>query len=144
MKIRMAHILIGLATAFSTLSLAEANPSLPPVKSQGQTQFISGGIGKDESEAILQARRSWSLMLELTRSVDARAEYISDVQVTIKDGQGNTVLDTTADGPYLLANLLPGKYSIEATYKSVTLHRSLSLEKEPGKKITLIWPEAKK
>ncbi|MDQ3185410.1 MAG: carboxypeptidase-like regulatory domain-containing protein [Pseudomonadota bacterium] len=139
----MIQIFVALATVFSTLSLAEVNPSLPTVKSQGQTQFISGGIGKDESEAILHARSSWSLMLELTQATGPRAEYISDVQITIKDELGNTVLDTTAEGPYLLVNLSPGKYSLEATYKSATLHRNLSVQKKPGKKITLVWPVAK-
>lgn len=143
MKIKIIQLIMALAGIFSTLSFAEVNPSLPPVKSQGQTQFISGGIGKDESEAILRAGSSWSLMLELTQAASPRAEYISDVHITIKDKQGNTVLDTTAEGPYLLVSLSPGKYSLDATYKSITLHRDLSLGKELGKKITLIWPVAK-
>lgn len=142
MKTKSVQLTIALAGIFSTLSFAEVNPSLPPVVSQGQTQFISGGIGKDESEAILQARSSWSLALELTQVADAKAEYISDVQVTIKDNLGNTVLDTIAEGPYLLINLSPGKYSLDATYKTITLHRNLSIQKTPGKKMTLIWPEA--
>lgn len=143
MKTKSVQLTIALAGIFSTLSFAEANPSLPPVVSQGQTQFISGGIGKDESEAILQARSAWSLALELTQAADAKAEYISDVQVTIKDNLGNTVLDTIAEGPYLLINLSPGKYSLDATYKTITLHRNLNIQKTPGKKMTLIWPEEK-
>lgn len=143
MKTKSVQLTIALAGIFSTLSFAEVNPSLPPVVSQGQTQFISGGIGKDESEAILQARSSWSLALELTQAADAKAEYISDVQVTIKDNLGNTVLDTIAEGPYLLINLSPGKYSLDATYKTITLHRNLSIQKTLGKKMTLIWPEEK-
>lgn len=143
MKTKSVQLTIALAGIFSTLSFAEINPSLPPVVSQGQTQFISGGIGKDESEAILQARSAWSLALELTQAADAKAEYISDVQVTIKDNLGNTVLDTIAEGPYLLINLSPGKYSLDATYKTITLHRNLNIQKTPGKKMTLIWPEEK-
>ncbi|MGH2624342.1 MAG: hypothetical protein ACRDE7_11805 [Sphingobacterium sp.] len=141
MKTKIVRLTIALAGTFSTLSFAEVSPSLPPVVSQGQTQFISGGIGKDESEAILQARSSWSLALELTQAADAKAEYISDVQVTIKDNLGNTVLDTIAEGPYLLVNLSPGKYSLDATYQSTTLHRNLSLQEGAAKKMTLIWPE---
>ena len=45
MKTKIAQISVVLATIFSTLSFAEENPSLPPVKTQGQTQFLSGGIG---------------------------------------------------------------------------------------------------
>ncbi len=143
MKIKIIQLIMALAWIFSTLSFAEVSSSLPSVKSQGQTQFISGGIGKDESEAILQAGSSWSLMLALSQAASPGAEYISDVHITIKDKLGNIVLDTTAEGPYLLVSLSPGEYSIDATYRSVTLHRDLNLGKELGKKITLIWPVAK-
>lgn len=146
MKTKITQISVILATIFSTLSFAEENPSLPPIKTQGQTQFVSGGIGKDESEAMLQARSSWPLTLELTQSTQAAgstAEYISDVQIIIKDVLGNIVLDTTADGPYLLVNLPAGKYSLDATYNSITLHRNISLQKGSGKKVTLVWPAAK-
>ena len=146
MKTKITQISVVLAAIFSTLSFAEENPSLPPVNTQGQTQFLSGGIGKDESEAMLQVRNSWPLTLELTQLTQAggpTAEYISDVQIIIKDALGNTVLDTTADGPYLLVKLPAGKYSLDATYNSLTLHRHFNLQKGPGKKITLIWPVAK-
>jgi hypothetical protein len=143
MKINTVQLTIVLAGIFSTLSFAEISPSLPPVQSQGQTQFVSGGIGKDESEAMLKARSAWSLALELTQATGSGAEYISDVQITIKDKLGNTVLDTTTDGPYLLVNLSPGKYSLDATYQSTTLHRNLSLQEGAAKKMTLIWPEPK-
>jgi hypothetical protein len=146
MKTKIAQISVVLATLFSTLSFAEENPSLPPVKTQGQTQFLSGGIGKDESEAMLQVRSSWPLTLELTQLTQAggpTAEYISDVQIIIKDALGNTVLDTTADGPYLLVKLPAGKYSLDATYNSITLHRNFTLQKGPGKKVALVWPAGK-
>jgi hypothetical protein len=146
MKTKITQISVVLAALFSTLSFAEENPSLPPVNTQGQTQFLSGGIGKDESDAILQARISWPLTFELTQLTQAAgptAEYISDVQIIIKDALGNTVLDTTADGPYLLVKLPDGKYSLDATYNSITLHRNFNLQKGPGKKVALVWPAAK-
>ncbi|KIO48510.1 carboxypeptidase-like regulatory domain-containing protein [Nitrosospira sp. NpAV] len=142
-QIIIRQMAITLTCIFSTLSFAYENPSLPPVQTQGQTQFISGGIGKDESEAILQARRSWPLMLELTQAADSRAQYISDARIIIKDRLHNTVLDTTAEGPYLLVKLPAGEYSLEATYNATTLHRKLNLQKESGKKVTLVWPADK-
>ncbi|PSJ16409.1 hypothetical protein [Nitrosomonas supralitoralis] len=140
MIIRIAQIIIVLVGIFSTLSFAEKDTSLPLVELQGQTQFISGGIGKDESEAILQAGKSWSLMLELTQETGSKNQYISDVHILIKDKMGNTVLDTTTEGPYLLVNLAAGSYSLNATYESTTLQRDLIIHEKNGKKITLIWP----
>jgi hypothetical protein len=118
--------------------------SLPPLQSQGQTEFLAGGIGSDESEAIRKEGRSWPLMLEFAQGdapgAAGRAEYVSDVKITIKDKSGNVVLDANADGPYMLIKLAPGRYSLEATYESTTLHRDLKLEKGQNRKLTLLWP----
>lgn len=132
-------------TGFAQVSSdsSSVNTSLPPLQSQGQTEFLTGGIGKDESDAILHEGRSWPLMLELAQAATPRAAYISDVQVTIKDGSGNTVLETVTEGPYLLVKLPPGKYSLDATYESTKLHRDLSIQKGSSKKITLLWPALK-
>lgn len=141
----LTGLLIG--TIFSNLGYAQENlqkdPSLPTIKTHGQTEFISGGVGKDESEAMLRAGKEWPLALELAQNAQPRAEYISDVQVKITDTKGNVVLDADSAGPYLLVKLPPGNYVLDAVYNSVTLHRKLNLEAGSGKKISLIWPEAK-
>jgi hypothetical protein len=120
-----------------------ANGTLPSLQSQGQIEFLSGGIGKEQSDAILGEGRSWPLMLELAQGDAPDAAYISDVQVTIKDRSGNTVLDTVTEGPYLLVRLPPGKYAIEASYESITRHRDVTIAKEGNRKITLLWPAGK-
>ncbi len=81
-------------------------------------------------------------MLELAKAGTTQAVYISDVQITIKDASGSTVLATVTKGPYLLAKLPPGKYSLDATYEGNTQHTELNLQKE-HKKITLFWPAPK-
>ena len=46
------------SAAFSTSSLAqEETTPLPQVQSQGQAEFITGGVGKDESERSEERRR---------------------------------------------------------------------------------------
>jgi hypothetical protein len=126
-------------TDASTTESPPGSPSLPPVQSQGQTDFMTGGIGLDESEAIKKEGSSWPLMLELAQSGKAHAEYLSDVQITIRDKAGNTVLDVISEGPFVLAKLPPGKYSLDATYESATLHRELNLQKGKNKQILLFW-----
>ena len=79
-------------------------------------------------------------MLELAQTSTPRAEYISDVPVTISDESGKIVLDTVAEGPFLLVKLPPGKYSLDATYQSIKLYRQLNIQKGQHEKLTLIWP----
>lgn len=142
--VRLSVVLVSLFyTVFSTLSFAQEEiSSLPQIQSQGQAEFLTGGVGKDESDAILQAANSWPLTLELSQSATPRAEYISDVQITIKDKSGNTVLDMTAEGPYVLVKLPPGKYALDAVYESKNLHREITLQKGRSKRISLMWPAA--
>ncbi|PTQ81512.1 hypothetical protein C8R21_10963 [Nitrosospira multiformis] len=142
-----AAIVFVLASIVSSPGFAQAGSdssstpaALPPVQSQGQTEYLTGGIGADESEAILQEARTWPLVLELTQNGPTRAAYISDVRVTIKDGSGTMILDTVTEGPFLLVRLVPGKYSIDASYESKTLHRDVSIGKGGSNKIMLLWP----
>lgn len=82
-------VLLGI---LSTSGLSQDNPllinyTLSPVQNQGHIEFLTGGIGSDESKAILQEGGKWPLMLELARASMPRAEYLSDVHITIKDAQ---------------------------------------------------------
>lgn len=153
-----AAVLIGLAGIVSPPVIAQdsalfahdsagpAGPedgSLPPVQTQGQVQFLSGGIGKDETDAIKRAAGSWPLVLEFAQLSAGHAAYLSDAKVTIKDAAGTTVLETVADGPYMLVKLPPGKYAVEAVYQSKTLRREASLQKGESRTISLLWPAPK-
>ena len=142
-----AAIVFVLASIVSSPGFAQAGSdssstpaALPPVQSRGQTEYLTGGIGADESEAILQEARTWPLVLELAQNGPTRAAYISDVSITIKDGSGTMILDTVTEGPFLLVRLVPGKYSIDASYESKTLHRDVSIGKGGSNKIMLLWP----
>jgi hypothetical protein len=137
----------GFAQGTSTVASPASSPSLPPVQTQGQTDYLMGGIGLDESEAIKKEGRSWPLMLEFAQGSASGpaggAEYVSNVKIVIKDKSGNVVLDANAEGPFMLVKLAPGRYSLDATYEATTLHRDLKLEKGQNRKITLLWPPAR-
>lgn len=143
---RMGWVIVLLAIintpVYSQIEPSSMNSPLPPVQNQGQIEFLTGGIGLNESQAILQEGGKWPLMLELAKVGVSRAEYISDVQIIIKDASGSTMLETITNGPYLLAKLPPGKYFLDATYQGNTLRRELILQKE-HKKITLLWPDSR-
>jgi hypothetical protein len=147
-KVVIAGLAVVLASSFSASSSAqdsgqEGEVTLPSVQSQGQIEFITGGVGKEERDAILRAAKSWPLLLELAQVSGPGADYISDVQIKIKDKSdksGNAVLDATVDGPYVLVKLPPGKYGIDATYESRTIHRDETVQRGQNKKVTLIWP----
>ena len=70
--------------------------------------YVSGGIGKDESDAMKQAASRYSLSIEMSSPAGPRAEYVSDVKIDIRDQQEQTVISITSDGPILLAQSAAG------------------------------------
>lgn len=74
---------------------------------QGITYACTGvGDSKDDPKW-----KAYPLKLMFTSGSRA---YVSEVAVTVKDASGKTVLQVSCDGPWLLAKLSPGSYSVSA------------------------------
>lgn len=84
--------------------------------------YVTGGVGQDESTAMRNMSKDYSLRL---LAADKSGEYLADVRVTIRDGSGKNVLSVTTQGPYLLARLAPGAYRIDAAYGSAQQSRQV-------------------
>jgi hypothetical protein len=120
------RFLLGLVvlSAFAAAALADEG-TLPPQRSQGSVTYVSGGIGKDESDAMKEAASRYSLAIEMASPASPRAEYVADVKIDIRDQRGATVLSTISDGPILLANLPPGRYTVNATKNGASQQRDI-------------------
>ena len=109
--------LLGLFPAVLQAATATSEPidmsgvQLEPQQQNGIT-YLSGGIGLDESRAILQAK---GYNLHLTFSVGPANEYIPDVDVAIQNAQGRSVLMLSQVGPIVYVQLPPGKYLVVTT-----------------------------
>jgi hypothetical protein len=71
------------------------------------------------------AARQYPLTLEFAIKHTPRAEYTANVHVTITDAQGQRLLDTRSDGPFLLAKLPAGQYTVMAERHGQTLARTV-------------------
>lgn len=58
--------------------------------------------------------------------------FLGDVQVRIDDGKGGTVLQAHCLSPWLLVDLAPGKYNVEATARDSS-HQSFPLSVGGGR-----------
>ncbi|APA87723.1 carboxypeptidase-like regulatory domain-containing protein [Paraburkholderia sprentiae WSM5005] len=112
---------------------------MPPTQQQGDISFVTGGVGRDESTALRQARRQWPLSLQFT---GPGASYVADVQVQVAKAGGTAVLDTTSHGPYLLARLPPGRYTVSATYSGVTRRQSVNVRGNGSARATFAFPSS--
>jgi hypothetical protein len=116
-------ILVSLLTALP--ALAATVGTLPAEQTQGTVTYVSGGIGQDEAQAFAAAARQYPLTLEFVIKHTPRAEYTANVHITIIDAQGQRLLDTRSDGPFLLAKLPAGRYTVTAKRQGQTLTKTV-------------------
>ena len=131
---RIALWTLGLGIAAS--AGAQDAVTLEP-KTQNNTTFISGGVGKDEAQlADAISRNGYNVQLVFAEQTGA---FLADVNLHITDAAGNTVLDTVSEGPMFLAKLPPGQYRVAAQANGAV--RTATVDASRGaKRTTLVWP----
>src|SRR5262245_25871114 len=79
------------------------------VLAQSGAPTLSGGVGHDERERMMQRYRDYNLHLGFA---EPDGSYLAGVAVTAQDEGGRVVLASVADGPFLFASLQPGSYRV--------------------------------
>jgi hypothetical protein len=113
-RIILASAFVAIGAFCYTQAFSASIDNLPAAKSQGDVTYVSGGVGRSEAKAFEHAEHRYPLSLEFVQHAKPRDEFLADVEVTIKDHKGNTELDTKVDGPFLLAKIPAGKYTVTA------------------------------
>jgi hypothetical protein len=87
--------------------------------------FMSGGIGEGEI-ATMQAQRG-NYALWVRTAAKGSGAYLSDVHVRIADAKKAIVFNHVLDGPWLLVDLPPGRYEVQASYHGQTFSRATTV-----------------
>jgi hypothetical protein len=119
------------ARLFTTLALAAAAGALiaqtgPPVR--------TGGIGEEERRA-LESDARYNLKIV---AADRIGQYLADVDVQVLDAGGQRVIGTRMAGPWLLAELPPGRYRVIASFDGATRTRDVSLGRD-RREVVMQW-----
>ena len=126
------RVAIGIALSAFIVSMfafpgaGVANALTEAKTAQGES-YITGGIGLGERDALAKRRADFSLWI--ATAVKKAGSYLSDVRIKISDAAGKSVLDTRLDGPWLLVDLKPGSYTVEASYREQTLRKTTNISK---------------
>lgn len=135
-------IVLGAALLIRPAFAAEGSTApLPAEKIAGQVHYVTGGVGQEEAEAFRQAQSKYPLALEFGNQTKPRAQFTADVNVLIRDARGNTVLDAVSDGPFLLARLPAGRYTIRATRNGKTLDRVATVAGGKSTHVAFLWQD---
>ena len=101
-------------------------------------KFVSGGVSDDSAERMAALGKEFNLKL-LFAAKDGH--YLADVAVSISDSGNRKVLETVSEGPFLFAQLTPGKYTITATYAGLTQSRSTTIAGTERRELIFRWAE---
>jgi len=134
----MRH-LKSLNLAFTILAMVVATcaAAQEQVATQNGVSFISGGIGAGSQEHLKTLEKDFNLKLVFTLS---EGNYVADANVVLKNGAGKTLIDHASDGPFFMAKLPAGKYSVTATHSGRTQTRSFTIGSKGMHTEYLRWP----
>ena len=127
--------------AFSLCVLAGSSvmAQIPQTQYSQSISYITGGVGEEESSAILAEAKQWPLLLELSQLENGRGIWIFGSQIKILNSKNAIIFDAKADGPYMLINLGAGDYAIQASYQGVEQKRAISIKAGQAQKISIFW-----
>lgn len=96
--------------------LGTSVPAIERGTSPAGVDYVSGGAGAEERLALGEQRGRYSFWL--TTAQLKNGAYLSNIRVRIRDEEQHLVLDHVTDGPWLMAQLPPGRYEVEAILQS--------------------------
>jgi hypothetical protein len=128
-----------LAFAVPAVATPPSESHLQAVRTLGQITYLSGGVGQTEADAIKHVAKYYPLELEFLRRAKPKDEYLSDVKVRIKDADGKMVLNVTSDGPFLLAKMPAGKYTVSAEHKGRIENREVQIAAKEHRRVVFEW-----
>jgi len=142
MKTRPSVIATAIAVSGLALSLGASGAptmNLPATHKEGHITYLTGGVGQEEANAIKHVAKNYPLELEFLLKAKPKDEYVSDVKVRIKDAHDKMVLDIAGDGPFLLAKMPAGKYTVSAERNGKVEHRQIEIAAKEHRRVVFEW-----
>lgn len=135
----MKTLIRSLPLVLCLLAAPSVWAQIPQTQYSQGVSYITGGVGEEESSAIVAEAKQWPLLLELSQLENGRGIWIFGSQIKILNASNAVVFDAKADGPYMLINLTAGDYVIQATYQGVEQKKAISIKTGQTQKISIFW-----
>lgn len=123
--------------------MGAAHAQLPPAQTAQGVEYVTGGFGSDAAAAFKEAKSRYPLALTFAATdEDGTTPYVAEVQLEIADEQGKSVLSLPSVGPFLLADLKPGTYTVRATYEGKTQTQQMKVAGPGSADARIAWKRA--
>jgi hypothetical protein len=128
----LAVVLCGLRA----LGLAADLPASIQVQTASGISYFSGGVSAEERDALRHVGGEYTVKLVFAAKA---GDYLSDVQVTIMDGQGKQILAAVSGGPWFYAKLPSGKYTVMAQVRGQTQQQVAEVKQQQQTQLQFYW-----
>jgi len=144
----MRNAIIGAVASSCAMAVSAAIPpaylkDLPPEQHQGRVDYITGGKGAAEADSVKRAAQDFPLELVFVEKDGATKEQIYDNPVVIRDAAGNVVFAGRTDGPYFLARLPAGRYTVTTHWDSWSFTKPVTIGTDAGERQRVVFEWAR-
>jgi hypothetical protein len=102
------------ASGFAPMAAAEIE-----IHRQQGTRYASGGVTPDEVKEMQKLAPRFPIQLYML--VKGSEDPVRGVNITVRDIQGDVVLQAQSEGPMFFIDVTGGRYTIDAEYAGETL-----------------------
>lgn len=120
------------------MSVSINTMAVPEVHQNEAVSFVSGGVGEEERQEIMNLARAYPLEF-LFAARGSPNEYLADVKVQIRDMDGRIIMETISQGPFLLVKVPPGRYFVRADYEGTIKQQSVRVTGGHPQRTVFIW-----
>jgi hypothetical protein len=125
---KLVAALTGLAATAATAAIPPRYAeNLPEPRKAGPVTYITGGVETGEANAIKRAAQEYPLELVFVEKVGKREKPLEGMPVRITDDKGRVVFDGASEGPYFLARLPKGKYTVSTRWDAWSFSREVKI-----------------
>lgn len=139
-SMRVAMLAAFLATGSGFTSAQDAGLKLQT--SAAGIEYVSGGIGSGQREAMKEVRKDYNLRLRFARPKSG--DYLADVKVSVENKNHEKVLDVVAPGPLLYVKLPADTYKVTAEHEHRKLTKTTTIHKNKARELVYYFPKNKR
>jgi len=109
-KVRIMFLLLAVAgIGFAPMVAADIE-----IHRQQGTRYVSGGVTSEEVKEMQKLAPRFAIQLYFR--AQGSEDPVTGVNVTVRDIQGDTVLQAQSEGPMFFFDVIGGRYTIDAEY----------------------------
>lgn len=134
---RRTVLIAGLALFLGGVPATVLSADAAATGAAGGILYVSGGIGETEQQQLRAHEADYNLKLIFTLT---EGNYLADVNVVVSDAKGGKLVEHQAGGPFFMAKLPAGRYTVAATYEGKTVKRNVQVGGKGLRTEYLRWP----